>query len=182
MTRTAGAAGRREDETPMAASGPPARGVRPQEPPGRPTRGSQAAASGRAPVHPRPAGSSGVTLLEVLVAAGLLGLLLGYTAFAWGHQARLARGAREETRMALVAQAQMEIQQANPIRPGDPPFSFTIPEGVDQLEYTGTYGSAELPGTGYYWTVTVVVDPRLPGRESFPLAAYVLNPEQWDLR
>jgi prepilin-type N-terminal cleavage/methylation domain-containing protein len=124
-------------------------------------------------------GSSGVTLLEVLVAVGLLGLLLGYMAFAWGHQARLARDAREETRMALVAQAQMEMQQANPIRPGDPPFSFTIAEGENPVEYTGTYETRWVEGTQYYWTVTVVVYPRLPGRDIFPLAAYVLNPQAW---
>ena len=83
---------------------------------------------------------------------------------------------------ALVAQAQMEMQLENPIHPGGPPFSFTVTEGGDPVEYTGTYGSAAVSGTAYYWTVSVVVDPRLPGRESFPLAAYVLNPEQWDLK
>ena len=113
------------------------------------------------------------------MAAGLLGLLLGYMAFAWGHQARLARDSREETRMALVAQAQMEMQQKNPIRPGDPPFSFTVTEGGEPVEYTGTYGSAEVSGSPYYWTVVVMVNPRLPGREGFPLAAYVLNPDRW---
>lgn len=113
------------------------------------------------------------------MAAGLLALLLGYMAFAWGHQARLARDSREETRMALVAQTQMEMQLENPIRPGDPPFSFTVTEGGEPVEYAGTYGSAEVPGSPYFWTVVVVVNPRLPGREGFPLAAYVLNPDRW---
>jgi len=116
------------------------------------------------------------------VAAGLLAFLVGCMAFAWGHQARLARDSREETRMALVAQAQMEMQQASPIPPGHLPFSFTVAEGGEQVEYTGTYGTAPMPGTPYYWVVTVAVDPRLPGREGFCLAAYVLKPEEWDLK